>query len=244
MSDGTVLSEEQLRAVVATTGQFGEPTPDEIAICRAVERAVLELANWERDVWHDSHKQAGLPPLDAALVEECARAWATARGSIQDGIAAALQHYRERVEGPLREELRAAHETARKWLDGLESAERNVAHFRAESDRLRGELAAAEQRRLNDIAMLTAAHNVARSPQPTDAERQRLIKWLRAQRWWGPDEPKAERIATLLEAPTRKSVGRRWASLNPDGSIEYTAPEPQYGRREVLCDLVPVEEES
>ena len=88
-----------------------------------------------------------LPPLDPALVEECVGValddvapWFPFAKLPRDAVISALTHYRTRVEGPLREELWQARETSKKWLDGLESAERNVAHFRAEADRLRGEL--------------------------------------------------------------------------------------------------------
>lgn len=89
----------------------------------------------------------GLPPLDPALVEECARAWATARGSIQDGIAAALTHYRERVEGPLRAELRQSGYDVEHYrfmrdteYNSAVAMERERDDARAEADRLRGEL--------------------------------------------------------------------------------------------------------
>lgn len=240
-----------------------------------------------------------LPPLDAALVEECeSAAWQYGVCNRQ-ALMAALTHYRERVEGPLREELateKAGRERA--WLENTrlrverkanraeadrfrrmyEEREHNV----GETGRLRAELADVKDqqvaedsieiipwelddgelgiafRRANGQFIARAAkmlgsirERLKAQPAPaTDEERQRLADMARYYGGQGASSlvyvraDDMRRIATLLEQPApAKSIGRRWASLNPDGSIEYTAPEPQHEQREVLCDLVPVAEE-
>lgn len=94
-----------------------------------------------------------LPPLDPALVEECLQLFYKHGGGVSShagGVSmdAALTHYRERVEGPLREELEKLHGFVQHSQDIAWHHGEKRMEAMAEADRLRGELA--RERKLLD----------------------------------------------------------------------------------------------
>jgi hypothetical protein len=113
----------------------------------------------------------GLPPLDETVVEVCI-AKANAYVSRWDGLRAALTHYRERVERPLREELDTYQRLAKNDTDALFDERDKRGKVEAEADRLRAELNQYDERghdARNEIEGLRA-ELAALKAQPADAE--------------------------------------------------------------------------
>ena len=168
-------------------------------------------------------------------MEECeGEAWQAGVCNRQ-ALNAALTHYESRVVGPLR-------------------YERSL--YKLEADKLRAELAAIKAREADRCEKIGALLEVPARPAPeVEGERRVLADVLR--RWAGvggraPASYEAQRIATLLESPApRKSLGRRWVVLHPDGRFYCTSHveasaqhDARYiGGTVIECDLVPVEGE-
>lgn len=214
---------------------------------------------------------AGLPPLDPALVEECARAFYTKASDItvEASMRAALTHYRERVERPLREELAREVAAGRRYIEltdmaiacgtNEDPASGNCGWCRAcvlaERDKLRAERNEYDERgheaQIEIDRLRAELATLKAQPAPaTDEERKRLAAMVRGMTRF--TYPEIERIATLLEEPPRrKSLGRRFVLRFEDGEIStrthYDLQSAEVcasaaGAEIITCDLVPVEE--
>jgi hypothetical protein len=215
------------------------------------------------------------PTLGEAIVEECARAgrigfytdtgdgdrrcpaWEKlTEGSREEWRAharAALTHYRERVERPLREELHRWQHGQQIESDYLCQPSLDLLEKSETIAKLRAELAALKAREADRCEKISALLEVPARPAPeVDGERHKAAHYVRdcAARGNAMAVDAAERIATLLESPApRKSLGRRWVVQKPNGEVlTFTFDDvarrnaEHYGGTVTECDLVPVEE--